>query len=97
MKVAIYSQDQDQTVKSIKQSLESHGIESVNLGKKPLGKEIDYVIVTGGDRGVRKYFHNVENSAIPVLGINEYESSGFLAQTDLKQFPIYLNRLKKGD
>lgn len=97
MKVAIYSQDQEQAVKSIKQSLESHGIESINLGKKSLGKDIDYVIVTGGDRGVRKYFHNVENSTIPVLGINEYESSGFLAQTDLKQFPIYLNRLKKGD
>ena len=62
MKVAIYSQDQEQAVKSIKQSLESHGIESINLGKKSLGKDIDYVIVTGGDRGVRKYFHNVENS-----------------------------------
>jgi NAD+ kinase len=97
VKVAIFSQDQEQTVKSIKLSLESHGIESVNLGKKPVGKDIDYVIVTGGDRGVRKYFHHVIDSAIPVLGINEYESSGFLAQTDLKQFPIYLNRLKKGD
>ncbi|MDE1728489.1 NAD(+)/NADH kinase [Candidatus Nitrosotalea okcheonensis] len=97
MKVAIYSQDQEQAVKSIKLSLESHGIESVNVGKKPLGKDIDYVIVTGGDRGVRKYFHHVIDSTIPVLGINEYESSGFLAQTDLKQFPTYLNRLKKGD
>ena len=97
MKVAIYSQDQEQTVKSIKLSLDSHGIESINVGKKPLGKDVDYVIVTGGDRGVRKYFHHVTDSTIPVLGINEYESSGFLAQTDLKQFPTYLNRLKKGD
>jgi NAD+ kinase len=97
VKVAIYSQDQEHTVKSLKLSLESHGIESVNLGKKPLGKDIDYVIVTGGDRGVRTYFHHFTNSAIPVLGINEFESSGFLAQTDLKQFPVYLNRLKKGD
>lgn len=96
MKVAIYSQDHEHTVKSVRASLESHGIESVNLGKKPLGKDIEYVIVTGGDRGVRKYFHHY-NSAVPVLGINEFESSGFLAQTDLKQFPIYLNRLKKGD
>ncbi len=97
MKVAIYSQDQDQTVKSVKQSLESHGIESGIITNKAFGKEIDYVIVTGGDRGVRSYFHRFINSTIPVLGINEFESSGYLAQTDLKEFPIYLNRLKKSD
>ncbi|OLD31139.1 MAG: sugar kinase, partial [Thaumarchaeota archaeon 13_1_40CM_2_39_7] len=34
---------------------------------------------------------------MPVLGINEFESSGYLAQTDLKEFPTYLNRLRKGD
>ena len=97
MKVAIYSQDQEQTVKSVKMSLESHGIESVNLGNKILGKEVDYVIVAGGDRGVRTYFHRFTDSTIPVLGINEFESSGYLAQTDLKEFPTYLNRLRKGD
>jgi NAD+ kinase len=97
VKVAVYSRDHEQAVKSLKLSLESHGIEFVNIGKKPIGKDIDYVIVTGGDRGVRTYFHHFTNSTIPVLGINEYESSGFLAQTDLKQFPNYLNRLKKGD
>ena len=97
MKVAIYSQDQEQTVKSVKMSLESHGIESVNLGNKILGKDVDYVIVAGGDRGVRTYFHRFTNSTIPVLGINEFESSGYLAQTDLKEFPHYLNRLRKGD
>jgi NAD+ kinase len=97
VKVAIFSQDHEQTVKSLKLSLESHGIESVILGKKQLRNDIDYVIVTGGDRGVRNYFHNFISSAIPILGINEYESSGFLAQTDLKQFPLYLNRLKKSD
>ena len=97
MKVAVFSRDHEQAVKSLKLSLESHGIEFVNIGKKPIGKDIDYIIVTGGDRGVRTYFHHFTNSTIPVLGINEYESSGFLAQTDLKQFPNYLNRLKKGD
>ncbi len=97
MKVAIYSHDQEQTVKSVKLSLENHGIESVNLGNKPHGKDIDYVVVTGGDRGVRTYFHRFTNSVIPVFGINEFESSGYLAQTDLKEFPTYLNRLKKGD
>ncbi len=97
MKVAIYSQDQEQTVKSVRHSLESHGIDSVYLGNKQLAKDVDYVIVTGGDRGVRTYFHRFTNSDIPVLGINEFESSGYLAQTDLKEFVAYLNRLKKGD
>ena len=97
MRVAIYSQDQEQTVKSVKLSLESHGVESVILGNKTLTKDVDYVIVTGGDRGVRTYFHKFTNSTIPVLGINEFESSGYLAQTDLKEFPTYLNRLRKGD
>lgn len=97
MKVAIYGQDQEQTIKSIKLSLETHGIESGLLTNKTLGKDVDYVIVTGGDRGVRSYFHRFVNNPVPVLGINEFESSGYLAQTDLKEFPTYLNRLKKGD
>ena len=97
MKVAIYSQDQEQTVKSVRLSLENQGIGAVYLGNKQLTKDVDYVIVTGGDRGVRTYFHRFTNSTIPVLGINEFESSGYLAQTDLKEFVAYLNRLKKGD
>jgi len=97
VKVAIYSQDQEQTVKSVRLSLENQGIDAVYLGNKQLTKDVDYVIVTGGDRGVRTYFHRFTNSTIPVLGINEFESSGYLAQTDLKEFVAYLNRLKKGD
>lgn len=97
MKVAIYSQDHDQTVKSIRMALESHGVESLSLTSKTLAKEVDYVVVTGGDKGVRSYFHRFMDSTIPVLGINEFESSGYMAQTDLKEFPAYLNRLKKGD
>ncbi|TLY06888.1 MAG: winged helix-turn-helix transcriptional regulator [Thaumarchaeota archaeon] len=97
MKVAIYSQDQEQTVKSVRLSLENQGIDAVYLGNKQLTKDVDYVIVTGGDRGVRTYFHRFTNSTIPVLGINEFESGGYLAQTDLKEFVAYLNRLKKGD
>ena len=97
MKVAIYSHDHEQTVKSVRLTLESHGIDSVILSNKMVGKEVDYVVATGGDRGVRSYFHRFMNSSIPVLGINEFESSGYMAQTDLKEFPTYLNRLKKGD
>lgn len=97
MKVAIYSQDQDQTVKSVRMALESHGIESMILSNKTISKEVDCIAVTGGDRGVRSYFHKFINSNVPVLGINEFESSGYMAQTDLKEFPTYLNRLKRGD
>ena len=95
MRIAIFSQDQERTVKSVKLSLESHGIEALVLGNKPIPKDIDYVIVTGGDRGVRNYFHHDLDSSVPVLGINEFESSGYLAQIDLKEFPTILNRLKK--
>lgn len=98
MKIAISNHDSsDHTVKSVKLSLESHGIESYFIGNKPLVKDVDCVIVTGGDRGVRNYFHRVLNSEVPVLGINEYESSGYLAQIDLKEFPSFLNRLQKND
>ena len=97
MKVAIFSQDQDQTVKSVKATLATHGIESFSLTNKLVGKDVDYVIVTGGDRGVRTFFHRFNNTTIPVMGINEFESSGYLAQTDLKEFSTYLNRLKKGN
>src|SRR5207245_10111246 len=96
MRVGIFSQDQERTVKSVKLSLESHGIESFLLGNKQV-PNLDYVVVTGGDRGVRNYFHHELNSAVPVLGINEFESSGYLAQIDLKEFPTILNRLKKSD
>jgi len=97
MRVAIFSQNQERTVKSVKLSLESHSIESFLLGNKSLPKDVDYVLVTGGDKGVRNYFHHDLNSIVPVLGINEFESSGYLAQIDLKEFPTFLNRLKKGD
>lgn len=98
MRVAISSQEQnDQAVKSVRTFLEGHGIDSYLLGNKAAVKDTAYVIVTGGDRGVRHYFHRILDSEIPVLGINESESSGFLAQIDLKEFSSFVNRLKTGD
>ena len=98
MRVALSSQDQnDQAIKSVKTSLDGHGIDSYLLGNKSVVKDADCVIVTGGDRGVRNYFHKVLDSAIPVFGINESESSGFLAQIDLREFPSFIKRLKSGD
>ena len=98
MRIAISSQEQnDQTVKFIKASLESHGIDSYLLGNKPVLKDIECVIVIGGDREVRNYFHKVLDSTTPVLGVNVSESSGFMAQVDSKEFPTYVKRLKNKD
>ncbi|MGI0082721.1 MAG: NAD(+)/NADH kinase [Nitrosopumilaceae archaeon] len=95
MRIAISNPEQNEhAVKSLRASLLVHGIDSYVLGNKPILKDVDCVIVMGGDRGVRNYFHKVLDSQIPILGINESESSGFLAQIDLKEFPSYVNRLK---
>src|SRR5574342_1167143 len=98
MRIAISSQEQnDQAVKSVRAFLEGRGIDSYLLGNKPIVKDTDCIIVTGGDKGVRNYFHKVLDSETPVLGINESESSGFLAQIDLKEFSSFVNRLKNKD
>lgn len=59
-------------------------------------KNHDIVIVGGGDRGVRNYFHTVTEPTTPVLGVSESESSGFLAQVDLKELSDYIDRLRTG-
>ena len=79
------------------QILDENGINHFNLTTKTKSKNLDCVLVLGGDKGVRNYFHKTFDSSIPVLGINESESGGFLAQIDLKQFSTYVKRLKKMD
>jgi NAD+ kinase len=86
----------DVAVKTIKTVLDNHGLSAAYLGNKSR-KDMDFVIVTGGDRGVRNYYHRTQDPEIPILGISESESSGFLAQVDLKEFSSYVNRIKKGD
>jgi len=81
-------------VKSIKHELVNIGIDSFHISSYPKSKSVDCIIVLGGDRGVRNYFHGSYDSDVPVLGISESESSGFLAQIDLKEFSSYINRLK---
>jgi NAD+ kinase len=81
-------------VKSIKHELDIHGIDSFHISSPTKSKNADCVVVLGGDRGVRNYFHGSYDSDTPVLGITESESSGFLAQIDLKEFSSYINRLK---
>ena len=84
----------DSAAKSIKHDLANMGIDSFHISSHAKSKLADCIIVLGGDRGVRNYFHGSYDSDIPVLGISESESSGFLAQIDLKEFSSYINRLK---
>jgi len=84
----------ESAAKSIKKAMEHAGIHVISLGVKSKTKDLDCIVVLGGDRGVRNYFHKNLESKIPVLGISESESNGFLAQIDLKEFPSFVNRLK---
>lgn len=83
------------SAKTIKKILLEYDINSVTITPKSKTKQFDCVIVLGGDKGIRNYFHRTVDSTSPVLGINEGESGGFLAQIDLKEFPSYVTRLKK--
>lgn len=87
----------DSSVKSLKKILDDSEIKSFHITSKSKTKSYDCILVLGGDRGVRNYFHRVIDSSIPVLGISEAESSGFLAQIDLREFTSYVRRLKKKD
>jgi len=80
--------------KYVKNILDDAGIKSFTITKSK-NKPADCVIVLGGDKGVRNYFHRTFDSTLPILGISEAESSGFLAQIDLKEFSSYVNILKK--
>jgi len=84
----------DASAKTVRRMLRKAGIRTVPATKIT---DADCIMVLGGDRGVRNYFHLVTASDIPVLGISEVESGGFLAQIDLRELPSYLGRLTVGD
>ena len=83
--------------KFLKKILDQNNITSSKIGTKSKSKKSDCVFVLGGDKGVRNYFHRTFDSSIPVLGINESESDGFLSQLDLKQLSSMIPRIKKMD
>ena len=62
-----------------------------------LAKEVDLVLVAGGDRGILDYFHKVVTDSAPVLGIYESDSTGFLAQLEVRDLESAIFRLKNGD
>ncbi|RNJ78575.1 MAG: winged helix-turn-helix transcriptional regulator [Nitrosopumilus sp. H8] len=93
MNVAIYGTEASRgPARRIGGMLDDAGVQSSPLSK---GRRADCVIVLGGDRGVRNYFHKVHDSALPVLGISEGESGGFLAQIDIREFPSYVGIFKR--
>ena len=95
MQIGIYgSGTTDAAAKTIKKILDESEIKSFSITKSK-GKQADCIIVLGGDKGVRNYFHRNVDSDSPVLGISEGEASGFLAQIDLREFASYVNILKK--
>ena len=96
MQIGIYGSDTtDSAAKIIKKILDDAEIESFAITAKSKVKQADCILVLGGDKGVRNYFHRSFDSTTPVLGISEGESSGFLAQVDLREFPSYVRILKK--
>jgi NAD+ kinase len=95
VQIGIYGSGTTETAaKTVKKILDESGINSFTVTKSR-SKQADCIIVLGGDKGVRNYFHSAFNSISPVLGISEGEASGFLAQIDLREFSSYVNILKK--
>ena len=89
MQIGIYgSGSTSSSQKIIKKILSENGIKSFTITPKSKTRPSDCVIVLGGDKGIRNYFHRSFDSKYPVLGINEGEYGGFLAQIDLKEFSI---------
>ena len=60
-------------------------------------KEVDLVMVAGGDRGILDYFHRIEYDSAPVLGIYETDSTGFLAQLDVRDPESATSQLKRSN
>ncbi|HSB82958.1 MAG TPA: sugar kinase [Nitrosarchaeum sp.] len=96
MQIGIYgSGTTASTAITIKKILDDAEIESFVITTKSKIKQADCILVLGGDKGVRNYFHRSFDSTSPVLGISEGEASGFLAQIDLREFSSYVRILKK--
>lgn len=86
----------EQSVRRLRRMLELEGVQSrmAKPRSKPAGE--DCVMVLGGDKGVREYFHRMPDTSVPVLGLGEGESGGVLAQTDIRDLASNLPRLRRG-
>src|SRR5881296_4607767 len=100
MKVALSGVDSRDgaLLSKVKKTLESLNVKTqIMKDDYQSAKEVDLVMVAGGDRGILDYFHKVETDSAPVLGIYETDSTGFLAQLEVRDLESAALRLKKGD
>ncbi len=57
--------------------------------------EEDIAIVIGTDSDVLKAFHELGSKCVPILGVCETETRGFLTETSIKDLPRALENLQK--
>jgi len=101
MKIALVGdnyQDISLTAK-IKKILDNLNIPTISMTEKnyDVANQVDLVLIAGGDRAMLDYFHKVVTDSSPALGIYESESTGFLAQIDVRNLEDIFPRLNKGD
>src|SRR6188472_951694 len=84
-----------QVVKTLE---ESHiQTQIMNASNQDVAKDVDMVVVPGGDRGILNYFHKTSVQSAAVLGLYESNSTGFLAQIDVKGIDLLKESLKSGN
>lgn len=83
----------------VKKTLDSRNVQAQIMkdGEHQTARQVDLVLVAGGDRGILDYFHRVVTDSAPVLGIYESDATGFLAQIDIKDLESAISRLKRGE
>ena len=95
VQIGIYgSGTAENAAKSIKKILDDSGIKSFSIPKSK-SKQADCIIVLGGDKGVRNYFHRTLIQLLLFWESEKVRASGFLAQIELREFSSYVGILKK--
>ncbi|MEM2141389.1 NAD(+)/NADH kinase [Nitrososphaera sp.] len=100
MRVALWGVDSRDgaLLSKMKKTLESLGVRSqIMKDDYKAAAEVDMVLVAGGDKGILNYFHKVQAASAPVLGIYETDSTGFLAQLEVRDLEPATRRLKRGE
>jgi NAD+ kinase len=100
MKVALSGSDirDGALLSKVKRTLESLTVRTQIMKDDDyhMANDVDLVMVAGGDRGILDYFHKIEYDSAPVLGIYETDSTGFLAQLDVRDMESSISQLKRG-
>jgi len=98
LKIGIVKIDKyDGILELLKNKLEAIGIYVKVISKDLTSVDTDFVLVGGGDKGILHYLHQIGNNSPPVIGIYESDSTGFLAQIEIKDINDAINRLKRGE